>query len=137
MAELVGKNLYMIWCYTGGSTVLSTDFRAFSMPDETGEVDKSAGADLRRTYIPNLIDGQLTTSYLHDGGTTNWSILKPGTEGTVIWGEAGTANGAPKHTMAVFIKSNNFDAPYDGLEIWNPVFRPMGDRTDGTWSGGF
>ena len=147
MAELVGSNAYIIWCYpaatsngatyAAGSTVLSTDFRAFTVNEEVGEVDKSAGADTRRTYIETLRDGQITTSYLHDGGTTNWTFLAPGTEGTLIWGEAGTANGKAKHTQPAFVKSNNMDQPYDGLEIFNPVFRPTADRTDGTWVGGF
>jgi hypothetical protein len=148
MAELIGANAYIIWCYpafttnscsfAAGSTVISTDFRAFAVNDEVGEVDKSAGADTRRTYIKTLKDGQITTSYLHDGGTVNWGILAPGAvNGTLIWGEAGTANGAPKHTLPCFVKSNNMDQPYDGMEIFNPVFRPTADRTDGTWVGGY
>jgi len=136
MTEYIGNAAYILWVTSTGTTTISTDFRQFTINDEVGEVDKSAGADTRRTYIKTLKDGSVNSTFLHDGGTLNWIELAPGKEGTLTWGEIGTANGAPKHTQPAFIRSANMDQPYDGLEIFSPIWRPTADRTDGTWADG-
>jgi len=133
MPELVGSNAYIQWQCAAGTLVISTDFRAWKHADQMDSVDKSAGADTRRTYIKTLKDGSISASFLHDGGTANWSLLAAGAEGTVTWGEAGTASGKPKHVQPAFIGKSELDTPYDNLQIWNVDFKPTADRTDSSY----
>jgi hypothetical protein len=133
MPELTGANQYIQWVTTGGTVVLSTDYRTWDVEDSQGSVDKSAGADLRRTYLPTLTDGSIASTFLHDGGTINWTRLKAGTQGTLTWGEAGTATGMPKHTQPAFIDKSRMQSKYDDVEIWDISFKPMADRTDAAY----
>jgi len=133
MAELVGSNAYIKWECTAGTVTISTDFRTWRHSDNIDAVDKSAGADARRTYIKTLKDGNISASFLHDGGTALWEQLDAGVDGTLTWGEAGTASGAPKHVQPAFITKSELDTPYDNLQIWNLEWRPTADRTDSTW----
>ncbi len=136
MAELTGAGLYAKWSTLSGTTTVNTDFRTFSKTGEMGEADKTAGADTQKTFIKTTSDGAVTSTFLHDGGTTNWVEFTEGLAGTLVWGEAGTANNAPKHTMPAWIKTTNMDTPYDNVELWNVTWRPSAARVDSFWTNG-
>lgn len=107
-----------------GSTVLSTDERNFEPEEEMGQVDASAGNDASRTYLNTLKDGRATLELvLQTGGTAIWNALKPGTSGTLEWGEEGTAGGKPKHTVLANSQRRRRSLPYDGVAIANVDFQ--------------
>lgn len=136
MAELTGSGLYARWATASGTTTVNTDFRTFSKTGDMGEAEKTAGADTQKTFLATTSDGAVNSTFLHDGGTANWVEFNEGKAGTLTWGEAGTANGSPRHTLAGWIKTSTMDSPYNDVEIWNVQFRPSAARTDGTWVGG-
>lgn len=112
MTEYTGKNLYVKF----GSTVLSSRFKSYNESDEAGMVDKSAGADTRRTYLATLADGGATMELLQESlGTALWAAIAPGTEGTLEWGPEGTASGKPKYTVDAIIKSRKRNLVHDDV----------------------
>jgi len=112
MAEYTGKNLYVKF----GSTVLSSRFKSYNESDEAGLVDKSAGADTRRTYLATLQDGGASMELLQEAaGTVLWAAVAAGTTGTLEWGPEGTASGKPKYTVDAIIKSRKRTLVHDDV----------------------
>ena len=134
MAEFVGSACYAQWLTAGGGTVdISTNYRTFQANRTVNEVDKSAGADTERTYIPTLIDKEYSGTFIHTGSTTDWSYLEPGTQGTLTWGEQGTTSGMPKHTCPAFIRESSLAFGYEELAIFNLTFRPTASEVYSTY----
>jgi len=106
------------------STVLSTNYRSYSTSDKMGLVDQSAGNDSGSTYLTTLRDGSMQTSVKHKAGDTAvWAAMAPGTEGTLEWGEEGTAAGKPKHTVNAYVQSRQQAANYNDLIIVDLQFQ--------------
>ncbi len=147
MAESTGSALYAVWAYPAvtvrgasmatGTLTLNTDYRKFTaVDDKQGFVDKSAGADTERTFLPTLSDGALAATFLHDGGTALFVQLSKGLSGTLTYGPNGTANGASKITRPAFIETSKLDEGFEDLMIWDVTFKPTATGTYGTWVGG-
>lgn len=103
-----------------GSTVLSADARNFEPEEEIGLVDASAGNDASRTYLATLLDGKATLELVaQTGGTALWTALKPGTSGTLEWGEEGTTAGKPKHSVVAKVQRRRRALPYEGVAMIN------------------
>ena len=112
MTEYTGKSLYVKF----GPTVLSSRFKSYNESDEAGLVDKSAGADTRRTYLATLQDGGASMELLQESlGTAIWAAVAAGTEGTLEWGPEGTASGKPKYTVDAIIKSRKRNIIHDDV----------------------
>lgn len=117
-----------------GSTVLSTDMRAFDPEEEIGLVDGTAGVDAARTYITTVKDGKATLELLAAGGTTVWAAVVPGTSGTLEWGDEGTAAGKPKHSVNAIVQKRKRTTPYDDVVVYSVDFQFSGAAvTDGTY----
>ena len=136
MAVLTGAGAFIRWITIEGTTVLSTDFRTFDKENTARSVSKAAGADTYDTFLPTLKDGSISGTFLHDGGTAFWVTLEAGKSGTLVWGEAGTANDAPKHTQGHFIERSRLSTKFDDVEIWDLSFKPTTVRTVDKWSSG-
>jgi hypothetical protein len=118
------------------STVLSTNYRTFSISDQMGLVDQSAGSDTGSTYLTTLRDGSMSTTIKHKAGDTAlWAALAPGTEATLEWGEEGTAAGKPKHTVNAIVANRQQSASYNDLIVVDLTFQFSSDAgvTDGTY----
>lgn len=119
-----------------GTTVLSQDARNFEPEEEIGIVDGSAGNDTSRTYLTTLLDGKATLELVAQlGGTALWAALKPGTSGTLEWGEEGTAVGKPKHTVVAKVQRRRRQYPYEGVAMINAdlQFSDATGPVDGTY----
>ena len=117
-----------------GSTVLSTNYRSFGNSEDVGLVDQSAAADSNRTYLTTLKDGTANITGKHKAGDTAvWGALVPGTEGTLEWGEEGTAAGKPKHSVNAIVSNRSRDASYDDLVVISAQFQYSGAVTDDTY----
>jgi hypothetical protein len=119
MPDFTGKDLNLQWIYSGGTVVLSTDYRTLSESKEMALVDASAGADTDRTYLTTLKDGTLEYAALHQtGGSVIKLALEPGTSGTLIVGPEGTAAGKPKESIPAIVSNRAVQYPYaDVVEI--------------------
>jgi hypothetical protein len=114
--SFVGSDAY----FEFGGTAINTQFRSIE-DNQTGDtVDGSAGADTFRRKLFTLVDGGLTLDVVaFAGGTavlTNWI---PGREGTIIFGEEGTATNKPKTTVSANITGRRRSIPYDGVVTYS------------------
>jgi hypothetical protein len=118
------------------STVLSTNYRTFSIADNMGLVDQSAGSDSGSTYLTTLRDGSMDVTIKHKAGDTAvWAALAPGTEATLEWGEEGTTAGKPKHQVNAIVANRQQSASYNDLIVVDLSFQFSSDGgvTDGTY----
>ena len=130
MAAITGKNLYCKF----GSTVLNTDYRSFGSAEDIGLVDASAGADTARTYLTTLTDGNAPlTILIQSADTTTWGAVVVGTEGTLEWGEEGTASGKMKHTVNAIVMSREKSMTYQDLVVADIRFQYSGAVSDSTY----
>lgn len=127
MPEFTGSTLHLSFA----GVTLSGDFRNFDPSEEIGLVDASAGADTNRTYLTTLKDGKATLEMVaQTGGTALWAAVAPGSSGTLIWAEEGTATGKPKHSCLAIVMSRSRPVPYEDIDIINVEFQFNGAVTD-------
>ena len=125
-----GKNYYILWA----SKILSVDYRTTDTDEDMGTVDQSAGADTDRTFLTTLKGGGKKYTGKHDAGdTTLWYALKPGTTGTLEWGEEGTTAGYPRHKVNAIVTNRHRGAAYDGLVVIDASWIYSGAVTDDTY----
>ena len=112
MAEFTGSALYVKFV----TTVLSSRYRNHEENEEVALVDKSAGSDTARTYLKTLEDGTASLEVLAEaGGSALWAAVDKGAEGTLEWGEEGTASTKPKHTVNAIVKSRKRTNVYEDV----------------------
>ena len=140
--RLTGKNLFVGWIDSGGGTVmlaLHGDYTAFTPDIEMEMVDMSAGADAMRGYKATLknFNGMLERYYLGTAGTAADTRLQPGDEGTLLWGELGTAAGKPKWGIPTIVSKVSMPIKFDDKVLITTEFKPQGDfvfdGTTATW----
>ena len=128
--SFVGSDAY----FSFGGTVVSTQFRNID-DNQTGDtVDGSAGADTFRRKLFTLVDGGLTLDVVAQaGGTALLAAWRPGQEGTIIFGEEGTASGKPKTTVNANVTGFRRTIPYDGVVVYSYEFGYLEAPTPGSW----
>ena len=127
MAEYTGKDMHISWVYSGGTVVLSSDYRTFGEAPTIGMVDASAGSDTYRTYLTTLKDGTFEYAGVHQtAGTVLKAALAAGTYGTLIVGPEGTAVGKPKMTVPAIAMGPQMSYPYDGIVEISVTFQQNG-----------
>jgi len=130
MAGITGKALYLAF----GGVVLDTDYRSFGPSEEVGVVDQSAGADTARTYLTTLTDGTGSSAIvLQAADTTTWGAVALKTEGTLEWGEEGTAAGKPRHHVNAIVTGRSKDISYADVIIATIAWQYSGAVTDTTY----
>lgn len=116
MADYTGQGLYAAWIYSGGTVVLSGDYKSFSDNPSVGLADSTAGADTDRTYIPTVRDATIDFAALHQsGGTVLKQSLREGTQGTLILAPEGTIAGKPKETYPAISMGAKMNYPFDNV----------------------
>lgn len=133
--EFVGSAIYAQWIYSGGTIQINTDFRNWSYVDQGQWIDTTAGADTSMQEIPSYDTGQVTASFLLQSnmGTTTFTAFARGTQGTLIWGEAGTASGAPKTTLPAKVYQGTRTVPYNDVVSMDVQWNQNGTKTLGTY----
>ena len=125
-----GSAYYIVW----ESKILSVDYRTADTDEEMGTVDQSAGADTDRTFLTTLKGGGKTYTGKHAAAdTTLWGAVLPGTEGTLEWGEEGTAAGKPRHKVNAIVTNRHKGAAYDGLVVISASWIYSGALIDDTY----
>ena len=134
MTAFAGSALFAHWIYSGGTVVLSGDFRNMDDTDSLEIIDATAGADAHRDKLPYLRDGQLVITMVSQTlGTALYNALVPGTQGTIVYGEEGSATGKPKHTVAAFVSNRQRGQPYNDIVELSVTFEKNGVATDAAW----
>ncbi len=113
-----GKDLVVIWAYSGGSVSLESEFRTFSTSESGDHADASAGNDTYRDKLPTLADASAQYDGLDTNdatGTTNWDAVQLHQAGTLYWYPLGTASAKPKHSAAAFVNQRDREFPYDDV----------------------
>jgi hypothetical protein len=139
--EFLGSALYAQWIGSAiggsvGTVTLETDSRNFVYRPSLDIVDATAGADTARRRIMYLKDGQITCTQVmqSDMGTATVALLSEGVQGTVTWGEAGTATGKPKHAAPFICMGSSYSTPYNDIVSIETTWQQNGARTDSAWS---
>lgn len=134
MTDYTGKNLYAEWVYSGGTVVLSSDYRTFSSAPTVGLADTTAGADADRTYIATIKDDVVSYAGLHQSaGTVLKSALEAGTGGTLVLAPEGTVAGKPKESYPAIAMGAKMNYPYDNVVEISCDFQKNGARADATY----
>jgi hypothetical protein len=142
MADFLGNGNYVGWnCGTalagtasGGTIVLSGDYRQSTDTPSIDLVDVSAGADTSKTYLTSLKDGKYNLTMLSQtGGTVLLSCLEEGVQGTLTIGEEGTASGKPKTSFPAICMGAKRNIQYANAVEISVDFQQNGTRTYGTF----
>jgi hypothetical protein len=133
MAEYTGSALRV----TFAGNEVSGDQRSMTTDETVDVVDKSAGADVARTYLITLEDGTGSYEVLDQTGGTAatdiWQVMDKGAEGTLIWSPEGTASsGLPQHTVNAIVTNRNRETPYDDVVALSFELQFSGVVSDGT-----
>jgi hypothetical protein len=116
MARKTGKGFYLAWI-SGGTTVISGDYRSFEDGLEQESADMSAGGDELRVYAKTLKSLKPSGEFVFSDGSAGsavWTKLQPGSEGTLVWGWEGNGAGKPKWGVPCFVEKSNTSTKYDG-----------------------
>lgn len=122
MTSYTGQNLYVSF----GGTVAQADYRSFEPESEIGMEDGSAGADVGRTYLATLKDGNASLtlrSISGTAGTAMWAGWVDGAAGTLVWGPEGTATGKIKGSVYAKISKRSAPDEYDQVAEWTFEFQ--------------
>lgn len=121
MTAFTGSALYVAF----GGTVAQANYRSFEPSSEIGLEDGSAGADVGRTKLSTLKDGNASLtlrSIAGTAGTAMWIGWVEGASGTLVWGPQGTATGSVKGSVYATIASRNTPMEYDQVAEWTFEF---------------
>lgn len=134
MAEFSGSALYAQWIWSGGTVVLSSDYRQLQDAPTVNLINTTAGSDASETYIVDRADGQVTVTMLEQsGGTATIAALKEGNGGTLIWGESGTVSNNPKTTVPAICMGAQRNVQYNNVVEISVTFQQNGARTYGSY----
>lgn len=136
MARLTGANLKVFWVDNQGTIEFAT-VRSFNPNSGYDTAETSAAGDEMRNHQLTLQTFEPSVEYVDfDGtvlgvyGTLNavpGTALRirtaPGSRGTLLWGEQGTAAGKPKGGMDVYIDKNEASIVYDDAIVKEATFK--------------
>lgn len=133
--EFGGTALYATWIWSGGTVVLNTDYRNFSYQPSITFMDANAGADVSPVRLPYMKDGRVTANVLmlNNMGTAVAAAYAEGTNGTLVWGEAGTAAGSPKVTLPAICEGAGRNSAYSDVTTLALSWLQNGTRVDGAY----
>lgn len=133
--EFGGTAFYGTWIWSGGTVVLNTDYRNFNYTPSITFMDASAGADVAPNRLSYMKDGAVSCNMLmlNNMGTAVVAAFAEGVTGTLIWGEAGTASGAPKVTLPAISQGMTRDTPYSDVVTITVNWLQNGTRVDAAY----
>lgn len=124
-SRAVGKDLYVSFA---GQSIIA-DYREFTVEETVDTVDKTAGSETDKSYIPTLKDATATLTYAYAGsvGTAISNLFKVSTQGTLLWGVEGTATGKPKGGWANgIVTAHSKPTTYNDLVVRTVTFQKSG-----------
>lgn len=134
MARYSGKNLYLEFITTSGTTVLSGDYRTLDIPETADEIDASAGNDTRKVMLAGQVSATWTLEMLPlEAGTALFTAMAPQTEGTLRWSPEGTASGKQQKYAAATILGRNENIGYNSVATLRLNGTLTADTTISTW----
>lgn len=133
--EFGGTAFYGTWIWSGGTVTLNTDYRNFNYTPSITFMDASAGADAAPNRLAYMKDGAVSCNMLmlNNMGTATVAAFAEGVTGTLVWGEAGTASGAPKVTLPAISQGMTRDAPYSDMVTITVNWLQNGTRVDAAY----
>lgn len=134
MARYSGKNLYIEWIYSGGTVVLSGDYRTLDIPETADEIDASAGDDTRKVTLAGQVSASWSLEMLPlEAGTVLFDAVAPQATGTLRWSPEGTTSGNQKKTAAATILGRNESFGYNTVATLRINGSLTADTTTETW----
>jgi hypothetical protein len=132
--EFAGSALYAHWIWSGGTVVLSTESRNFSYTASIDYIDATAGADATRRRLASFKDATVSLSMVaQTDGTALIASCAEGNNGTLIFGEAGTATNSPKTTLPCRANGVSRSVPYADVVTYDITWSANGDPTYGAY----
>lgn len=130
-----GSALHADWVYSGGTIVLSTNFRNFSWATDLNYIDATAGADTYEVLLGSYGTGQdfTMTSVGQVNGTAILNALARNTKGTVRYGPEGTASGKIRYLIPATSKGPSFNQVYNDVNEITLAWRQTSVETKGSW----
>jgi len=128
----VGKDLQVNFDTGGGTQILSGDQTEFSVSWTIQGADVTAATDGGVEEKPTLedISASLTIFHTGSGGTAVWQAVRPGVEGTILFGPKGTAAGQPKASFRAYIQSKPISVPFNEGVVRAVEIRGQGTMID-------
>jgi hypothetical protein len=124
----------MQWIYSGGTVVLSGDFRTFSTSPSVDLYEATAGADTHKSYLPGVKDQTIQVGLVQqEGGTVLMLALREGTQGTLVVGPEGTVVTKLKETYPAISMGPNLSQPYNNVPELSVTFQQNGAPTYAGW----
>ena len=126
--EFAGSALYATWVHPGGTVLIHTEFRNWTVNDSGTKLDATAGADTYVREIGHLDAISVSTSFLvqSDMGTVTNAAFARNTAGTLTWGEAGTVAGRPKTILPARVDAATRNQPYNDVVSYDVTFTQNG-----------
>lgn len=121
----VGKDGYVSF----QGVAIAADYRNFDVEMTMDTVEKSAGSETAKSYIPTLKDGTAKLTYAYSGtaGTAYTSLLRVGQAGTLLWGPEGNGIGKPKGGVQAIVINQTKPMAYNDLITRSVTFQFSGD----------
>jgi len=140
MADFAGSALVGAWVQAAATTTITGDHKSFTFTPSINMINKTAGADQGATYIPGVKDGTWTfnanmQSGTASGGTTTYSTLDEGNEGTLYVYPEGITAGKTKYVYPSISQGAAISMPYDNVTEVTVNGQLNGLRTSGTSTG--
>lgn len=137
MASFIGSAAVIRWMHSGGTAILSGDYRTFGYTPTIDLLDETAGADTNRQRVAYMKDGQAQFSALLQagtaaGGTAMSSVLVEGAIGTLEWNLEGTAAGKSKIYIPAISLGCPVTVPYNEFVEVSCSWQQNGTRVEGT-----
>lgn len=145
MAKHTGSALYLAFVHSGGTIVFSGTaglYRSFDDGYSVDKADSTAAANTDKEYLPTVRDKTLSWEFLSNGtatpgGTATAAAMRPGSFGSVLWGEMGNSSGQPKGCAYGFVEKFDVSHPYDDVVMVSVGFQRSGplvfDPAVDTW----
>lgn len=127
-SRAVGSAAYISF----NGVAVQADYRAFNVEETIDTVDKTAGSETDKSYIPTLKDGtaELVYAYAGSAGTAISTNFQVGTQGTLLYGAEGTATGKPKGGWAnAIVVGHSKPMAYNDLIVRTVKFQKSGTAT--------
>lgn len=137
--RITGKNAKILFVDDSGTVDISADYRVLNVNRSIKTVDLTAGADDATFMKGTTKDYKADMEVLDKGtqGTTDWYRVREGVEGTLLWGEEGTAAGKPKGGLPVLVEKVDQGLGYEKEVTRKITFAPQGglvfDPLTDTW----
>lgn len=136
MAAFSGSACYISWVWSGGTSVLSTDYKSINITPTVALLDATAGADTHIQRIKSLLDVSAQLTYVEQSDATAFALaLSAGNIGTLTVGPEGTASGKPKMVFSAICGGAQKPITFNGIIEVTCTFTGDGGTTnlETTW----